>query len=52
MMGHEIIQFFQPVFKSFKIFTGTIVKNFGWKSKRLSEQSVTTPATPGNSPAI
>ena len=39
---------FQPVFKSFKIFTGTIDKIFGWKSWGLLEQSITIPATPSN----
>ena len=29
------------------MFTGTIDKMVGWKCKALSEESITTPATPG-----
>ena len=35
---------FQPVFKFFQIFSGAVNKILGWKSKRLSDKSITTPA--------
>lgn len=38
---------FQPVFKYFEIFSGTIDKIFGWKSK--SEESIKTPTMSENS---
>ena len=41
--------YFQPVFKYFKIFSGTIDNIFGWKSEGLSENSITIRATSDNS---
>ena len=40
---------FQLSFKSFKMFTGSIGKILGWKSKGLLEESITTPITADNS---
>ena len=45
MLSHRIIWFSS---QSFKMFTGTIDKMVGWKCKALSEESITTPATPGS----
>ena len=42
----------QPVFKSFETFTCTIEELFIWNSKGLSEESITTPATPSNGLAL
>ena len=42
----------QPVFKSFETFTCTIEELFIWTSKGLSEESITTPATPSNGLAL
>ena len=40
---------FQPVLTLFQIFSGIVDKNLGWKSKWLSEESITTPTMPSNS---
>ena len=40
---------FQPVFKYFQSFSDTVDRILGWKSKGLSEESATTPATSDNS---
>ena len=40
---------FQPVFDYFQIFSSIVCKMLGWKSKGLSEENITNPATSDNS---
>ena len=46
--GSQNYLVFQPVLKYFQTFTGTD-KNFAWKSKRLSEESIEIAVTSDNS---
>ena len=49
MMIHKKYLIFKPVFKHFLIFSGTVDKILGWKSKLLSEESIATPVTSDHS---
>ena len=40
---------FQSVFKYSQVFRGTMNKTFGWKSKMLSVEGITTPTSSDNS---
>ena len=47
--GSQNYWIFQPDLKYFQIISGTVDKILRWKSKGLSEESITTPATLDNS---
>ena len=45
----QIHSIFQSVFKYSQVFSGTMNKTFGWKSKMLSVEGITTPTSSDNS---
>ena len=47
--GSQNYLIFQPFFNYFENFSGFVDKTLGRRSKWLSEESITTPATLGNS---
>ena len=47
--GSHSYLIFQPVFEYFQIFSSIVCKMLGWKSKGLSQENITTPATSDNS---